>query len=76
MSATAAVRAAFSAVSALQVELPQVQVMGTAVLFLTMCNELGLDISEVLNKAQRMAQDGDIERQVSALVDYVRGELK
>lgn len=71
-----AVRGALAAISALQNELPEVQVMGTAVLFLTICEQAGIHIPTVLNQAARMVNDGDINREASALKDYVRGELK
>lgn len=76
MPADEAVRGALVAVSALQTEPREVQVMGTAILFMTMCRSANLNTSEVLNKAERMARNGDLTRQVSALNDYVKGEIR
>ena len=73
-----AVEAAYAAVSALQAMPPAKQVMGAAVLFSVLCEELKLDPSELINKAQRVAKDADgfFTREMKALRDYVKGELK
>lgn len=73
-----AVEAAYAAVSAVQTMAPAKQVMGAAVLFSVLCEELKLDASELINKAQRVAKDADgfFTREMKALRDYVKGELK
>lgn len=76
MPALEAVRGAALALDRLQSETPEVQVMGTAVLLRTMCLGAGLDISEVLNKAERMQHDGDLTRAASALYDYAKEEVR
>lgn len=72
-----AVEAAYAAVSAVQAMPKQKQVMGIAVLFSTICDELKLDLSELINKAQRVAKDADgfFTREMKALRGYVKGEL-
>ena len=75
MAPTEAVRGALVLLDRLQVEAPETQVMGTAVLLLVMCQGLKLNVSELMNKADRMCADGDLMRPVSALRDYVKGEL-
>jgi hypothetical protein len=73
-----AVEAAYAAVSAVQAMPKAKQVAGVAVLFAVICEELKLDPSELINKAQRMSKDADgfFTREMKALRDYVQGELK
>lgn len=76
-TAKAAAQVAFAAVSAVQ-SLPRgAQVAGVALLLKIICDELYLDLSEMINKAGRMAADADThyQREVQALRDYVQGEL-
>ena len=74
-----AVDAAYKAVSAIQELPPAQQVAGAALLLRTFCEMAGLDLSEVLHQASRMAhdaqQDGFRRRELSALRDYVKGEI-
>lgn len=73
-----AVTAAYQAVSTLQDFTPAQQVAGVSILFHTIAESLGISPSELLNKAQRMATDADTHyaREVKALRDYVKGELR
>ena len=72
------VQAAYGALSAVQGEHPGVQVAAVAVLFKVLAEELKLDVSEVLSQAHRItnADDTYYRREVKALRDYVRGEIK
>lgn len=76
MPALEAVRGAWVAIDRLQVERHEVMVMGAATLFRELCVGTGLDIAEVLNKVERMSKAGDINREVSALRDYIRKEIR
>jgi hypothetical protein len=76
MPANEAVRGALTVLNPIQGEPPEVQVMGVAVLFYAMCIQLGLDPSELMDKARRMAKAGDLGRNYSGLTDYVNGELR
>lgn len=73
-----AVEAAYAALSAIQAMPKHKQVMGAAVLFTVICEELGMEPSELINKAQRVAKDADgfFTREMKALRDYVKGELR
>lgn len=73
--ATAAIEVAHLALDRIQTETPERQVAGIAMLFRSMCIGAGLSVSEILNKVERMERDADLGRQVSALNDYVKGEL-
>lgn len=72
-----AVDTAYAQVSAVQDRPAAAQVAGAATLFLTMCEVLKLDVSEVLNKASRMARDDDYfyQQEIRALRAYIKGEL-
>lgn len=76
LPATEAVQAALTIIDRAQVLAPEAQVAGIALVLHVMRLELGLDLSELMNKAQRMADQGDLMRQVSALRDYVKGEVR
>lgn len=71
-------QAAYGALSAVQGEHPAVQVVAAAVLFKTLCEELKLDVSQLLDQARRIINDDDTyyRREVKALREYVKGELK
>jgi hypothetical protein len=73
-----AIDGAYAAVSAIQGFEKHKQVAGAAVLFTVICEELGLNPSELINKAQRIARDADTFYAVEAkaLRAYVKGELK
>lgn len=73
-----ALQAAFQATDAIQQFPKHQQVAGIAILFNTVCEALGLDHSELINKAQRITKhaDGFFTREAKALVAYVQGELK
>lgn len=73
-----AITSAYLQIDAVQHEQAHVQVAGAAVLFLTICQEAGLDVSEVLNKASRITKDDDnpYQPEVRALRAYVRGEIR
>lgn len=73
-----AVRVAYAALNTLQAERPEHQVVGLAVLFTVVSAELGISPSELINKAERMVAHNDtfFQREVKALRDYTREELK
>jgi hypothetical protein len=73
-----AIDGAYAAVSAIQGFEKHKQVAGAAVLFTVICEELGLNPSELISKASRIAKDADgfFTRETKALRDYVKGELK
>lgn len=72
------VQAAYGALSANQEELKAVQVMAPAVLFLTIAQELRLDINQLLSAASQIIKhdDNPYRTEVAALRAYVCGELK
>lgn len=74
----ASVDAAYSALSANQGRPPEEQVAGAAVLFLTICEVLKLDISDTLATAANLRKADDLHYQVEvqALKAYIAGELK
>lgn len=76
LPALEAVRGAWVAVDRLQQEPPAVAVIGAALLFHTYCRAGNLDLSEVLNRVERMSRDGDINRALSALREYVAKEVR
>lgn len=78
VSARTTVQAAYGALSANQGETPAVQVMAPAVLFLTIAQEFGLDINQLLSSAALIIKNDDnpYRTEVAALRAYVRGELK
>lgn len=71
------VQAAYGALSAIQGERPGTQLMAVTVLFKTLAETLGADISQLLNSAERLTTDDDtfFRREVKALREYVKGEL-
>lgn len=75
--ASTASRIAFASLDSIQTERPEDQVAGVAVLFLAMCEGLGLDINQVLDATSRRMNHDDtfFKREIKALRDYVKGEL-
>lgn len=74
-----ALHAAFLVLDGTQaLQRPHLQVIGVAVLFKEMCKRLGLDVSEMLNKADRIAKDADSNYtyHLRALHGYIDNELK
>lgn len=73
-----ALSAAFKVLDGAQSLPPHMQVLGTAVLFRETCRRLGLDVSEMLNKAERVAKDADSNYtyHLRALHAYIDNELK
>lgn len=73
-----ALHAAFTALDGVQSLEPHMQVMGLAVLFREMCIRLNLEVSQVLNAAERIAHDADSNYTVHlrALHAYIDNELK
>ena len=73
-----ALHAAFTALDGVQALPPHLQVIGLAVLFREMCVRLGLDISQVLNAAERIAHDADSHYtpHLRALHAYIDNEIK
>lgn len=73
-----ALNAAFTALDGVQSLPPHLQVVGVAILFRQLCIRLNLDISQVLNAAQRVTHDGDsnFTAHLRALNDYIDNELK
>jgi len=72
-----AVTAAYQQVSATQTMAPNLQVAGAAVLFINLCEGLGLNPSEVINKAQRLTTDADTfyTTTIRALREYIKQEI-
>lgn len=72
------VQTAYAQLSSIQGERPGVQVASAAVLFFVICDELKLDVSQLMCQASRIAKDDDsyFRREVKALRAYVQGELK
>lgn len=80
MNTTAAhpvVASAYAQLTVLQGEDPAIQALAPALLFLTICQELRLDVSEVLAKVGLMSKHDDtpFQREMAALRAYIRGEL-
>lgn len=73
-----AVRAAYTALDGVQSLPPHLQVVGVAVLFRELCIQLNLDISQVLNAAERISHDAtsNYSEHLSALHLYIKNELK
>ncbi len=71
-------RASYALISAAQDHPPAQQVAGIAVLFRLVCDQLGLDISEELGRAQRIEKDADSHyaEHVRALKAYINNEIK
>lgn len=74
----AATTGAFAALDGIQVMPPEQQVAGTAMLFVAMADELGLDPSELIDQARRRMKDDDTfaQTEVKSLRAYIQGELK
>lgn len=70
--------AAYAALSSIQDRPAHVIVAGISVLFVELAEQTGIGVSELVSKAQRISRDGDtfFDREVKALRDYVKGELK
>lgn len=73
-----AVQAAYAALSAVQTFSPAEQVAGVAVLFNAVAKHLGISVSELLDKAERIERHDDTfqQREVKALRDYISKELR
>jgi hypothetical protein len=76
--AQAAVQVALAAVDAIQQFQPGEQVAGAAFLFRVMAQQLGLDVSDLMQQSQRRYDFADtyFKREAQALSDYVNGELR
>lgn len=72
-------RVAFALLDAMQGIQPKgLQLSGTAIMFLLMCEQSGIDPREVLNKASRILFDAFNEgrgEHVRAIQNYLRNEL-
>lgn len=73
-----ALASAFTVLDGVQGLPPHQQVVGVAVLFQEMCKRLNLDISQVLNAAERIARDADshYSHHLGALHAYIDNEVK
>ena len=73
-----AVSAAYSALDGVQSLPPHLQVIGVSVLFREFCLQLNLDISQVLNAAERISHDAtsNYSEHLRALHMYIANELK
>lgn len=73
-----ALHAAFVALDGVQSLEPHMQVTGLAILFREMCVRLNLDVSQVLNAAERIAHDADSHYtlHLRALHAYIDNEIK
>lgn len=69
-------QAAFNVVARNQDD-PAYTVRGAAIALCIMCEELGLDLSQVIGSTKRMIDeiDGPFSVQLKALREYTRGEL-
>lgn len=76
--AVKAVEAALVAVSALQDRTKGEQVAAVFLLARIMVSQLGLDVSELMNQAERRYDYADTyhRREAQSLTDYVNGELR
>lgn len=72
------VECAYFIASQLQGRTAANQVLGVAILLLALAEQIGLDKSQLLNQAERITTDADTyyTREVKALRDYIKGELK
>lgn len=80
MNTTAAhpvVACAYAQLSVLDGEDPALQALAPALLFLTICQEMRLDVSEMLAKVALMSKHDDtpFQREMAALRSYIHGEL-
>lgn len=73
-----ALHAAFTALDGVQMLEPHMQVIGLSVLFREMCVRLNLDVSQVLNAAERISRDADSHYtlHLRALHAYIDNEIK
>ena len=73
-----AIHAAFVTLDGVQTLPPHMQVIGVSLLFREMCIRLNLDISQVLNAAERIAHDADSNYSfhLGALHAYIDNEIK
>lgn len=78
MNASKAVQVAYFIASQLQDFTPAQQAAGAALFLNELCEQVPLDARAVLNKSARMAKDADTfyQREVKALRDYIKGELR
>jgi hypothetical protein len=78
VSADKAVQVALNAIDVIQGYGPGEQVAGVAFLFRLMTQQLGLDVSDLMNQSQRRYDfvDTYFKREAQALSDYVNGELR
>lgn len=78
MAAKSAVQVAYFTASQLQDFRTAEQLAGVALFLNEACQQLGIDAREMFNKADRMAKDADTfhQREVKALRDYIKGELR
>jgi hypothetical protein len=69
---------AFTVLDGAQSLPPHHQVMGVAVLFREICRRLNLDVSQVLNAAERISRDADsnYSHHLGALHAYIDNEIK
>jgi hypothetical protein len=76
--ATKAVEVAFQMIDTVQHEHPGAQVAGAALLLYVMCQQLGLDVSELMNQSQRRFDKANtfFRREAQAMSDYVNGEFR
>lgn len=73
-----AIHAAFVALDGVQTLPPHMQVIGVSLLFRELCVRLNLDISQVLNAAERIAHDSNSNYSfhLGALHAYIDHEIK
>lgn len=74
----AAIQAAYHIADRLQDFRPAAGIAGAALFLKVVCEELHLDLSDVINKSVRMGKDADtfFNREVKALRDYIKEELR
>ena len=76
--AQVAVQVAFNAIDMVQGSRPGEQVAGVALLLYVMAQQLGLNVSDLMNQSQRRFDDANtyFKREAQALSDYINGELR
>lgn len=69
-------QSAFRALSATQ-DHPSVQIQGTAVALLAMCDATGVDVRQLLESTERLIRDidGPFSSQIRAIREYARNEI-
>ncbi len=76
INARSAVTAGLNALTRLDHMPAREQIAGVMVMYAVICQRLGMHPMDTYERACAYLRDGDIAREVSALRDYVDGELR